>query len=78
MHSSALAIWAFVKNENPTLYSEFLLKAKHTNRIRLFGFIPFLTIVKQANRTKVYLFEKLPLFTSKETVKMEGRDYEKA
>ena len=71
MQQATLAIWAFVKNDNPTLYNEFLLKAKHTTRIRLFGFIPFLTIIKQANRTKVYLFEKIPLFTSKSVIKLQ-------
>jgi hypothetical protein len=43
-----------------TLYNEFLLKAKETTRIRLFGFLPFLTIVRQANRVKVFIFEKIP------------------
>lgn len=71
MKQATLAIWAFVKNDNPSLYEEFLLKAKHTTRIRLFGFIPFLTIIKQANRTKVYLFEKIPLFSSKSVIKLQ-------
>ena len=71
MQQATLAIWSFVKNDNPTLYNEFLLKAKQTTRIRLFYFIPFLTIIKQANRTKVYLFEKIPLFTSKSVIKLQ-------
>lgn len=73
MHKATLSIWAFVKAENPALYEEFLLKAKHTTRIRLFGFIPFLTIIKQANRTKVYLFEKIPLFSSKSIIKLQEK-----
>ncbi len=73
MEDATFAIWAFVKAENPALYEEFLLKAKHTTRVRLFGFIPFLTIIKQANRTKVYFFEKLPLFASKSVIKLQEK-----
>ena len=73
MQQASLAIWSFVKNDNPALYNEFLLKAKHTTRIKLFGFIPFITIIKQANRIKVYLFEKIPLFTIKSVIKLQGK-----
>lgn len=73
MYKTALAIWAFVKNDNPTLYNEFLLKAKETTRIRLFGFLPFLTIVRQANRVKVFIFEKIPLFSIKSVIKLQER-----
>ena len=73
MHQATLSIWSFVKNDNPQLYEEFLLKAKHTTRIRLFEFIPFLTITKQANKTKVCLFEKIPLFTSKAVIKLQEK-----
>lgn len=73
MEDATFAIWAFVKAENPALYEEFLLKAKHTTRIRLFGFIPFLTIIKQANRTKVYLFEKISLFANKSVIKLKDK-----
>ena len=73
MRNATLAIWSFVKNDNPALYEEFLLKAKHTTRIRLFGFIPFLTITKQANRTKVCLFEKIPLFAKKSVIKLQEK-----
>lgn len=65
MQQATFAIWAFVKTENPALYNEFLLKAKHTNRIRLFGIIPFLKIIKQQNKIKVYLFEKILLLKFK-------------
>lgn len=73
MHNASLAIWSFVKNDNPALYNEFLLKAKHTTRIKLFGLIPFLTIIKQTNRTKFYLFEKIPLFASKSVIKLQEK-----
>lgn len=73
MQQATLSIWSFVKVENPALYEEFLLKAKRTKRTRLFGFIPFLTTITQANRTKTYLFEKILLFTTKEVIKLKGK-----
>ena len=73
MQQATLSIWSFVKVENPALHEEFLLKAKRTKRTRLFGFIPFLTTITQANRTKTYLFEKILLFTTKEVMKLKGK-----
>lgn len=73
MQQATLSIWSFVKVENPALHEEFLLKAKRTKRTRLFGFIPFLTTITQANRTKTYLFEKILLFTTKEVIKLKGK-----
>lgn len=72
MQNATYAIWSFVKIANPVLYEEFLLKAKHTTRWRLFGFIPLITKIDKGNRSKVYLFEKIPLFTSKTTIKLKG------
>lgn len=72
MQNATYAIWAFVKVANPVLYEEFLLKAKHTKRWRLFGFVPFITKIVQGNREKVYLFEKIPLFSLKTTIKLKG------
>lgn len=73
MQQATLSIWSFVKVENPALHEEFLLKAKRTKRTRLFGFIPFLTTITQANRTKTYLFEKILLCTTKEVIKLKGK-----
>ena len=73
MEDATFAIWAFVKAENPALYEKFLLKAKRTKRTRLFGFIPFLTTITQASRTKTYLFEKILLSTTKEVMKLKGK-----
>ena len=73
MQQSTLSIWSFVKVENPALYEEFLLKAKRTKRTKLFGLIPFLTTITQANRTKTYLFEKILLCTTKEVIKLKGK-----
>ena len=72
MKNATYAIWAFVKTANPLLYEEFLLKAKQTIRIRLFGFIPFLSIIKQTSRIKIYLFEKILLFSCKVAIKLKG------
>ena len=73
MKNATYAIWAFVKVANPLLYEEFLLKAKHTTCIRLFGFIPFLTIIRQATKKKVYLFEKFLVYTTKTAIKLKGK-----
>ena len=73
MQNATFAIWSFVKVSNPELYEEFLLKAKHTKCWRLFGFIPLITKIDQGNHSKICLFEKIPLFTSKSTIKMKGK-----
>lgn len=73
MQQATLSIWSFVKVENPALYEEFLLKAKRTKRTKLLGFIPFLTTITQANRARTYLFEKIPLLTTKEVIKLKGK-----
>ncbi len=72
MYSATLSVWSFVKTENPTLYEEFLLKAVRIKRTRLFGFIPFLTRITKENKTKTYLFKKIPLFTTRESYQLEG------
>ena len=72
MKNAGFAVWSFVRAANPALYEEFLLKAKQTTRINLFGIIPFLTTIRQGNRAKVYLFEKIPLLTSKMTIKLKN------
>lgn len=70
MSNATMGIRAFVKADNPALYEEYLLRAEHTTRIRLFGFIPLLTIRRKGAISKVYLFECLPLYKSKYTIKM--------
>lgn len=72
MRQATLSIWSFVRNENPVLYEESLLKIVHTKRIKLFGFIPFLKVVTQANKSKIYLFGIL-LFTNKNSKKLNGK-----
>lgn len=73
MELKTFTIHSFVKIDNPALYEEFLLKATHTTRIRLFGFIPFLTIISTGYRTKVYLFEKLCLLSCKKAIKLQEK-----
>lgn len=70
MDNATYAIRAFVKADNPELYEEYLQRAEHTTRIKLFGFIPLLTIRKKANTTKIYLFECILIFKSKKAIKM--------
>lgn len=71
MYQTSLAIWAFNKTVNSALYNAFLLQANQTKRIRLFGILPLLKIVKKNNRIKVYLFEKILLFSKKTTIKLQ-------
>lgn len=71
MERATYAIRSFVAADNPALHREYLMRATHTTRIRLFGVIPFLKIVRRANRTRVYLFECIPLFASKTVIKMK-------
>jgi len=74
MRAATFAIHALLKAENPALYNEFLLRATHTARVRLFGFIPVLKIETRGYKTKVYLFEKLLLLSFKRSAKLqEGR-----
>lgn len=70
MERATYAIRSFVAAENPALYNEYLMRAEHTTRVRLFGFIPFLKMVRKGIRTWVYLFEVIPLYTSKTVIKM--------
>ncbi|MBR2125871.1 MAG: glycosyltransferase family 2 protein [Akkermansia sp.] len=72
MDRATYAIRAFAKADNPALYEEYLMRAEHTTRVRLFGCIPFLKIVSKGVRTRVYLFDCIPLYTAKTVIKMRG------
>ncbi len=65
MLKATYAIREFVKTENPMLYDEFLSKAERKTWVRLFGLIPLLKLVKRDNRMKIYLFDRILLFTVK-------------
>ena len=73
MRSATLAIQAFVQTQNPALYQEFLFKAMHLSKFKLFNLIPFLTVKKQAQKTRVYLFGCLPLLSWKSTSKLQEK-----
>jgi len=72
MDAATLAIHSFVAEENPILYQEFLLKATHTTRVHLFGFIPLLKILRIGYKTKVYLFGRILLFKYGQILKFNG------
>ncbi len=72
MDRATYAIRAFVAADNPALYQEYLMRAEHTTRVCLFGFIPLLKIVRKGVRTRVYLFDCIPLCSVKTVIKMKA------
>ena len=73
MKKATLGVWTFVEEENPSLFKEFLLKARQKSYIKLFGFIPIISVIKQGECSKYYLFEKIPLLSIKQTTKLKGK-----
>ena len=73
MERATFALQSILKTENPALYNEFLLRATHTARVRLFGFIPVLKIETRGYKTKVYLFEKILLLSFKRVIKLQEK-----
>lgn len=71
MAEATLAVHTFMPAENPAMYNLFLLKATHTTRYKLFGLVPFLTVIKKGYCTKVLLFEKIPLLSFKQNIKLK-------
>lgn len=65
LEKSVIGIHAFLETENPILYRKFLLTVIHIKEFRLFGFIPFLKIERRNNRLKIYLFQKILIFSCK-------------
>jgi len=71
MDNSTLEIWAENELEYPKLWKKFqLIHAQKMQTIRLFNFIPFLRIIEQGRRKKVYLFNKIPLYSVKKSIKV--------
>ena len=71
MDRVTLLIWAENEVHNPELWKKFnLIQAKHISTIRLFNCIPFLKIIKQGRRERVLLFDCIPLFSIKGSVKV--------
>lgn len=57
------AIYAFVRRDNPDLWAEAQSRATVVRRIRLLGFIPFITIRIKGKFCKWRLFDAVPLLT---------------
>lgn len=67
------AVRAFAATDNPELYNEYLMRAEHVTRVRLFGFLPLLKIVRSGIRIKVYLFDHILLYAAKKVIKMPSK-----
>ncbi len=65
LEKSVIRVHAFLEIENPILYKKFLLTATQLREFRLFGCIPVLKIEKQRNRIRIYLFQKILIFSCK-------------
>lgn len=68
-------IQSLAAHDNPVLHNIFMLTAENIIRVRLFNFLPIITIRKQGYRTKVYLFEKIPLLSYKNTIKLQEKAF---
>lgn len=56
----------YIRTTHPQFYDEYMRRAIQKTHIRLFGFIPFIKIVRHNHHyAKIYLFEKIPLFSLK-------------
>lgn len=71
MDAATVGIQAFVAKDNPDLYADFMAKAKQVTYIRLFGWLPLLKVETRANKTKAYLFDKIPLYSCKTSIKIK-------
>ncbi len=70
MEEGAFNIWAENEFKYPVLWKKYrLTKARFIKTIRLFGFIPFLKIEQNGRRSKYYLFDLIPLFSTQKSVK---------
>lgn len=65
-------IHLFARINNPALYQEFISKAEQVTRVHLFGVIPLLKITKQSTKMKVYLFSCIPIFKTKQSIKLKN------
>lgn len=71
MEQAAAAIQARLAQDEPALRREFLLRARRTERIRLFGLLPLLTIITEKARRRVLLFGKIPLLSSQQKLTLK-------
>lgn len=70
MREATQSIRSMVRTTNPALHLEYLMRARDVTRICLFGFFPLLKITRRDTRYTVYLFDKIPFFSIKRTVKL--------
>lgn len=71
MRAAAYELHRMIRRDNPELYEEFLARATRKLHVLLFGFIPFLYLVKERRMTKVYLFGCILILKFKTTTKMK-------
>ena len=70
MEKAAWRVRSLIRKDHPDLYSEYLLRAKHTTKMTLFGFLPLLKIETVGYKTKVYLFNKILLLKIKQNSRL--------
>ncbi len=61
---AALAVRSFAAADNPALHAMYRESATHITKVKLFGFIPFLTFTTRGRRSRCSLFG-IPLYRSK-------------
>ncbi len=71
MEDSTVRIRAFMKESQPDLYALYMYKARDKTIIRLFNFLPILSIVTTKHRTKVLLFDFIPILSIKRYTKIK-------
>ena len=70
MEEASFNIRAENEFKYPVLWKKYVLtKARFVKLIRLFSFIPFLKIEQKGRRSKYFLFDLIPLFSIKNSVK---------
>lgn len=70
MQRAGLAVQSMARLLNPELYAEYDACAVKVTRMRLFGVLPLLRIVRYAGRTRILLFDCIPLLTLTTSKKM--------
>lgn len=65
-----ILIKSIIKKEYEDLYNNFLSLSKQIYYFKLFNLIPIITIEKLNRKTSIYLFNKIPLLSTKTKVKL--------
>ncbi len=69
MRVSAEAVRVLAEQTAPSLYKEYTMTAQQITRIKLFGIIPLLKVVKFGYTQTVYLFGTIPLYSTRTSIK---------